>query len=60
MKQDDEEELVRSFKEQISIEKELEDAKNRLALQTDFNLTDAFQMLDAASKGWVTTSELVD
>lgn len=32
LKQDDEEELVRAFKEQISLEKELEDAKNRLSL----------------------------
>ena len=31
MKQDDEEELVRAFKEQIALEKELEDAKIRLS-----------------------------
>jgi hypothetical protein len=30
LKADDEEELVRAFKEQISLEKELEDAKIRL------------------------------
>jgi hypothetical protein len=30
LKSDDEEELVRAFKEQISLEKELEDAKIRL------------------------------
>lgn len=42
MKQDDEEELVRAFKEQINLEKELEDAKIRLATQPDFNLMDAF------------------
>jgi hypothetical protein len=42
MKQDDEDELVRAFREQISLEKELEDAKIRLVSQPDFNLTDAF------------------
>ena len=60
MKQDDEEELVRAFKEQISLEKELEDAKNRLSLQSDFNLTDAFSMIDANNNGWVDKYELVD
>lgn len=42
MKTDDEEELVRAFKEQISLEKELEDGKIRLAQFPDFNLMDAF------------------
>lgn len=60
MKQDDEDELVRAFKEQINLEKELEDAKIRLATQPDFNLMDAFQMLDRTVKGWVTTPEIVD
>ena len=58
LKQDDEEELVRAFKEQISLEKELEDAKSRLALQPDFNLMDAFQILDKAARGYVTSTEL--
>ena len=60
LKQDDEEELVRAFKEQISLEKELEDAKVRLALQPDFNLMDAFQMLDRTAKGYVRGLELAD
>lgn len=60
MKQDDEEELVRAFKEQIKLETELEDAKVRLALQVDFNLMDAFQMIDKGAKGWVTSPELVE
>ena len=42
------------------MEKELEDAKVRLALQSDFNLMDAFQMLDRNAKGWVTAPELID
>lgn len=60
LKQDDEDELVRAFREQISLEQELEDAKIRLASQPDFNLMDAFQMLDRTVKSWVTTPELVD
>lgn len=60
MKQDDEEELVRAFKEQISLERELEDAKARLARQHDFNLMDAFQMLDHNSKGRINSPELVE
>ena len=52
--------MVRAFKEQINLEKELEDAKIRLASQPDFNLMDAFQMLDRTVKGWVTAPEIVD
>jgi Ca2+-binding EF-hand superfamily protein len=60
LKQDDEEELVRAFKEQISLEKELEDAKSRLASQADFNLMDGFQCVDKHGKGAVSGAELVD
>lgn len=42
MKADDEEELIRALKEQIALEKELEDAKIRLSQFSDFNLMDAF------------------
>ena len=35
-------------------DRELEAAKVSLAQQTDFNLMDAFQMIDVDSKGWVT------
>jgi len=34
-------------------EKELEEIKQTLAEQTDFNLMDAFQMIDEKSLGWV-------
>lgn len=60
MKLDDEEELVRAFKEQIRLEQELEDSKSRLALQSDFNLPDAFDILDIGSKGWTTAYEIKD
>ena len=60
MKIDDESELVRGFKEQINLENELEDAKNRLALQPDFNLPDAFDLLDRHLLGTLTSGDLTD
>lgn len=56
----DEGELVRAFKEQISLENELEDAKNRLALQPDFNLPDAFDLLDRYNLGSLASTDLSD
>lgn len=32
----------------------------RVASQPDFNLMDAFNMLDKTSKGWVTAQEIMD
>jgi hypothetical protein len=46
LKQDEEEELVRAFKEQLDYEKNVEDIRIQLANQPDFNLMDAFNMLD--------------
>lgn len=60
MRLDDESDLVRGFKEQITLENELEDAKNRLALQPDFNLPDAFDLLDRHLLGSLTATELGD
>lgn len=60
MKADDESELVRGFREQIQLENELEDAKNRLALQPDFNVPDAFDLLDRYNLGSLTATELAD
>jgi Ca2+-binding EF-hand superfamily protein len=60
LRQDDEEELIRAFKEQISLEKELEEAKIRLASNSDFNLMDAFQQVDKQGRGGVSGAELVD
>jgi Ca2+-binding EF-hand superfamily protein len=60
MRVDDESELVRGFKEQISLENELEDAKNRLALQPDFNLPDAFDLLDRHMFASLSSTELSD
>ena len=60
MRIDDESELVRGFKEQITLENELEDAKNRLALQPDFNLPDAFDLLDRHLFSTLSATELSD
>ena len=60
MKADDESELVRGFREQIQLENELEDAKNRLALQPDFNVPDAFDLLDRYNLGSLTATEFAD
>lgn len=60
MRIDDESELVRGFKEQIALENELEDAKNRLALQPDFNLPDAFDLLDRHAFSTLSATELSD
>jgi Ca2+-binding EF-hand superfamily protein len=60
LKLDDENELVRAFKEQIALENELEDAKNRLAQQSDFNLPDAFDLLDRLLLGSVSSTEIAD
>ncbi len=60
MRVSDESELVRAFKEQIALENELEDAKNRLALQPDFNLPDAFDLLDRYNLGSLSATDLSD
>ena len=40
------------------MERELETQKIELAARPDFNLSDAFRMLDIEGKGWVTSSEI--
>lgn len=55
---DEEDELVRAFREHISLERELENAKTSLVQKPDFNLFDAFRIFDVDSKGYITLSEL--
>jgi Ca2+-binding EF-hand superfamily protein len=54
MKGNEEEHLANALKEQVELDKELEQAKNKLALQEDFNLFDAFRFFDQTEKGYVT------
>jgi Ca2+-binding EF-hand superfamily protein len=46
------------LKEIIFMERELESAKIELALKPDFNLLDAFKIIDSDNKGWVSFQEL--
>lgn len=57
---EDEDELVTVLKDIIQHEKELEEAKIDLIQQQDFNLTDAFHMLDTRTNGWITAPQLHD
>jgi Ca2+-binding EF-hand superfamily protein len=50
-------ELVSAFKEQIDLARDLDSAKNDLALRSDFNLDDAFRMFDLEDKGYVSIAE---
>ena len=57
---DEEEKLIDAFREYVKLELELDEAKSRLASQPDFNLMDAYQMVDKFSKGWVTAPEIIE
>jgi EF-hand domain pair len=46
------------LKDIIFLERELESAKIELTLKPDFNLLDAFRMVDVRNTGWVTFQEL--
>ncbi len=54
----DEDELVRALREQISLERELENAKISLIQKADFNIFDAFRIFDIDNRGWVTSTDL--
>jgi len=58
MKGNEEEQLAKGLREQIENDQELENARNKLALQDDFNLFDAFRLFDLTEKGFVTRLEL--
>lgn len=52
--------LAFAMEEQIGYERRFEQAKEDLALQTDFNLMDGFQFFDYAKKGYITMGEFYD
>lgn len=58
LKEIEEDQLARALKEQIDLERDLEDIKNQLALRSDFNLLDAFRFFDVDSRGYITKNEL--
>ena len=55
---EDEDELVRAMREQISHERELDTVKIALIQKSDFNLFDAFRIFDIDSRGYITMSDL--
>jgi Ca2+-binding EF-hand superfamily protein len=55
---EEEDELVRALREQISFEKELENAKIQLISKADFNLFDAFRIFDIDSRGVISIHDL--
>jgi hypothetical protein len=57
---DEEDEFITVLKDLITHERELEEAKIRLSMCTDFNLMDGFQMLDFKKRGWLTAPDLHD
>jgi Ca2+-binding EF-hand superfamily protein len=55
---EEEDELIRALREQISFEKELEEAKIQLVSKADFNFFDAFRIFDIDSRGVISISDL--
>lgn len=60
LRPEDEDKFVQLVKDQITIENDLEKAKKDLALCEDFNLIDAFRIIDPLAKGSVTIIDLQD
>ena len=58
MKGYEEDEFADNLKEQISLERDLESAKQSLALRGDFNLDDLFMIFDLDNIGFLRTFEL--
>ena len=53
-------ELAVILKEQIDLDRDVENNKNELALQIDFNLMDTFKLFDLQGRGYVSIYELED
>jgi len=61
LRQEDQNELIKAFREQILLERELERAKvDLIDACTDFNLYNAFKIIDKDTRGYVTTYDLLD
>ena len=56
----EEQELVTGFRELIRLEADVDNYRMSVAWQPDFNLLDAFNMLDKAGKGWITANEIME
>ncbi len=51
---EEETQMILTLKEQINIDRNLEDLKNQLAYRSDFNLLDCFRIFDGKSTGYLT------
>jgi hypothetical protein len=61
LKPEDENELTKAFKEQIILDRDLEKSKIDLVDTCyDFNLFDAFRLLDKDAKGYLTSFDIKD
>lgn len=58
MKGYEEDHLVFTLKDQISIESQLENAKQTLSLKYDYNLFDAFRLFDKHNLGYFNKYDL--
>jgi len=58
LRQNDEDELVTSLREQCSLERELEAGKIALSLKSDFNLFDAFNIFDMGRIGQISIHDI--
>jgi len=58
LKGNEEEHFATALREQVELDKEFEGIRNKLALQDDFNLFDAFRFFDLTEKGYITRFEL--
>ena len=56
---DDERELVQLMYDMIELEKYLEEKKQNLVEQADFNLMDGFQMMDEKNLGWIAAPQVL-
>ena len=51
-------EIIKVFREIISLEREIELAKQNLALRTDYNVFDTFRLFDKKGKGMISIAEI--
>eukprot|EP00825_Cyclidium_porcatum_P001988 TRINITY_DN10918_c0_g3_i4.p1 TRINITY_DN10918_c0_g3~~TRINITY_DN10918_c0_g3_i4.p1 ORF type:complete len:523 (-),score=85.81 TRINITY_DN10918_c0_g3_i4:468-1991(-) len=57
LRESDEKQLVQTLRRLVQIDREIEDDRKSLALKQDFNLMDAFRILDKQEQGMITLSE---
>jgi len=57
MKGNEEEHLVRALKEQVVLDRDVEELKNQLAFRQDFNSEDAFRLFDKKGRGYISKFE---